>query len=532
MPYDSNSKLPAYVQKLPENKQSQWRSVFNGCLEDGKEEGACFRLANGVVKKEVSDDVWSAISADALAAKEVADDEAVALAAKSYQYVESWDYEQRKISQEEAGYSAVGSTNSRACSNCFFFVSPARCTVVQGEIAPNGLSKQWRAVPTYEPVPVPVVIMDKEAKPQVVLDTKQPGVMTKAEDALRELLGLRPSKRSGNGFTVIKQADGNLRWYARYSNAWEDRDKEIVTSEAHKEYIQWVDSEQGVKPELWLWHTPGTRFGTTDWMDFSDGFAHASGLIDADKHDVVSKLSASGKEWGVSHGFLLAQDGKYITKYRTFEISVLPRERAAAWGTNFNVLGRLEDMAITKDKRDTLVGLLGEDTVAAIESSTKSATDQIAALGVEYKASEEAATDAATKAAATDNEAIVALGAQLGELATTVQQLTGIVHAQNTTIKELKKTDDDKVSDEFLARVAKAFNQNGSTVQRPTESTDNVVQPTSAASKEVATKESSAGATDYLGFMLQEAMFGGNKPQTAVPNGAGVPSTETAVAAQ
>jgi hypothetical protein len=52
MPYDKVSDLPAYVQKLPDNRKRQWMHVVNSCLADGGSDARCFAMANGVVKKK------------------------------------------------------------------------------------------------------------------------------------------------------------------------------------------------------------------------------------------------------------------------------------------------------------------------------------------------------------------------------------------------------------------------------------------------------------------------------------------------
>ena len=60
MPYSSVSDLPSSIKKLPDKKQRQWLSVFNGAYKRAKEDGksakdaesSAFAQANGVVKKK------------------------------------------------------------------------------------------------------------------------------------------------------------------------------------------------------------------------------------------------------------------------------------------------------------------------------------------------------------------------------------------------------------------------------------------------------------------------------------------------
>jgi hypothetical protein len=580
VPYASNAELPAYVKKLPEGKQSQWRSIFNSCVKDGGDESRCFRMANGVVKRKETE--WE------LGEEPVESDQTELDAAeKNYQYVESYEYESRKLPQDQAGYNPVGGDNNKACSNCMFFVSPARCTVVSGEIAPNGLSEQWRATPEYKPAPVPVIVVGdewlneeklartemsassfayidsnggrhlpihdaahvrnalarfnqtkfesadakKRARAKIMAAAKRFGIETGgSKSVLGRLAELftsgtpdpapaeegvtAPSLPETQGvFGVVKQTDGKLRWFARYSNAWEDRDQEILTEAAHKDYIEWA-YETGTFPELWLWHTGGTRFGEADWLDFSDGFAHASGLIDNGKESVVESISA--KDVGVSHGFLSLQQGKYVSRYRTYEISVLPREWAAVETSGFNVLDATKEsevMAFTEERRKWLVEALGEDAVGKLEKSTESMATQLKELGVEYKEAEEA-----KKAdAEASSEGYKALAEQVASLTTVVGQLAGVVTEQKKQLDGVQKSDDEKIEDAFLARVAKAFGQNGG-VTRPTEDTKNIDGAAAAPAGAEQTDFFSSMIAEQLGYATKNAGTAVGTPAMASVN--------------
>lgn len=51
MPYSKNSELPKGAKKLPSYKQHVFRSTFNSCHADGKDEGYCFRVAYSAANK-------------------------------------------------------------------------------------------------------------------------------------------------------------------------------------------------------------------------------------------------------------------------------------------------------------------------------------------------------------------------------------------------------------------------------------------------------------------------------------------------
>lgn len=470
------------VEKLPAPQRQQWMWIASKALEDGKPGDEAIRAANAVVKK-----AYDAFEVEA------DDDAFTAAAAKDYQYVESYEYESRKVSQEEADYNPSGGTINKACSSCFFFVSPARCTVVAGTIAPNGLSNQWRAVPVYTLTPIPVVVVDLQSvkagaatEPEVLIDQTvqltKPSLLDKAASWLTGVKRGLPDTATGTGFRVVKQADGSLRWFSRYSNSWKDNDHEIITQAAHKEYVEWASTKEAY-PELWLWHTAGTRFGQADWLDFSDGFACASGTIDDTPQAKAAVEFLSNQELGVSHGFLQVKEGNLITKYRTFEISPLPLKRAAVWTTNFGIIGKETEMGFTKEKREFLVGALGESAVAKLEGDTAASVKQLKDLGIEFKSLEQpdapaappAATEAPPAATAAVNDAgYKALAGLVADAVGAVTSLAGQVAELKASVTAVKATDDDKIADAFVAKVLAAANA------RPSESADNLTNKEAA----------------------------------------------------
>ena len=528
--------VPAHVKKLSDKNRRRWAHIANGCLEDGKDEGVCIRMANGVVAK----DKEVAPLFEDLDASLVASAEEVEVAEKSYQYVDSWEYESRLATPEQAGYSAAGGQTGKACSNCFNFISPARCAVVRGEIAPNGLSNLWRALPVRseadDAIPVRIVDFAGVTKASYSLDAlqdklpvkagafKEPSVFTKVARSFADAVGIK-HRGPTHGLLITKEASGRLRWYTRYSNAWEDKDGELLTEAAHKEYADWVN-ESKVYPELWLWHTKGTRFGQADWVDFADGFAHATGLIDDTPEALrVVEFLATQKDLGVSHGFLSVQKGKYVSKYRTFEISPLPATRAAAWATDFTVLEKETNMPFTAERRKWLVEAYGEDAVVAMEASNKSAGEHLKQLGFEYKeAGDPAAGEAApnTDALADLGVGLKAIGQQVATLTGQVEQVIRAVAAVNTKAEKASTSLDEAVEKALTPRVSAALANAG---HKPTAGDANVVG-------EEKLKELGAPAAsedDFLATLLKEQM--GPILGTAAAVGAAVgPGTPAAAA--
>lgn len=188
-----------------------------------------------------------------------------------------------------------------------------------------------------------------------------------------------------SGFFVQKDLSGNWRWFGWVTNNFIDREEEILVDSAHKEFSAFLDENPDEAPELWSWHTPGTaRKFRADWWDYADGFFVYSGPLTEEEAKQYQALE--GKDIGMSHGFyVLKRIGKYILKYRTFEVSDLPREVAANPYTQFNVERIEEEKMFTERKRAYLVEQFGEEKVAQLEAETEDRAKVLQDMGVTQK---------------------------------------------------------------------------------------------------------------------------------------------------
>ncbi len=148
----SDPNLPSNVQDLSLEKRQQWVGAWNGrfkqCRDDGRTvkdcEGSAFAVANAAIKAALPPD-----EGDAFAAK--------------CSYEQSYWFE--KIGQDEAAYDPIGSTDTKACANCRWFINPNNCAIVDNwprPITPNGLSNRWEETVedrVFEPDPIPVIIV-------------------------------------------------------------------------------------------------------------------------------------------------------------------------------------------------------------------------------------------------------------------------------------------------------------------------------------------------------------------------------------
>lgn len=198
-------------------------------------------------------------------------------------------------------------------------------------------------------------------------------------------------------FASFKDAKGDWRWMATWSNNFYDRDGEVFTDAAHKEYEAYVDRTHDY-PELQLWHIPGSKCGKADMIAYDDGMMLATGTWDEDKADIAAAFARESKDLGVSHGYTYApQDvvrGAY-QHYRTFEISPLPGKKAANIGTNFAAFAAKEEAPmVTDEKRAWLVEKLGPERAKAIEENHLRMKKDLSDRGISFKEFVEAVGDA------------------------------------------------------------------------------------------------------------------------------------------
>jgi hypothetical protein len=274
-------------------------------------------------------------------------------------------------------------------------------------------------------------------------------------------------KDKGTGLTRVTMT---------YSNMFRDRHKEILISEAHKEYEAWVDATKQY-PVFRLWHLKGTEWGQVDGIAYDDsGFIIATGLCYPGCEFIAERLAEL--DTGASHGFVYAQRGNDVIKYRTYEVSPLPYKAAAnIWHSGVAV------MAMTKEKRDWLIGELGlkPEFVDQLEASNKAQAELLEG-NVDHKDAEgstggagaEGTGEAGVEGAAGAGDgtpAIAAEGAEgladlfaaalkpFGDRLAAIEASIGEVKEKQVSMSEqltaAEKSMDDRVADKFRAAVDK-----------------------------------------------------------------------------
>jgi hypothetical protein len=194
---------------------------------------------------------------------------------------------------------------------------------------------------------------------------------------------------AGTVGAVFKQADGRYRWALFSSNAFEDSDREIVSTKALEDDVRHSDAAQQYGPLLW-WHVPGAELGRCDFRAVHGHTLVESGLFHL--AEVGQKIKESQPHLKASLGFyhpLSEPDGDgSFNVIRTFERSLLPADKAANQLTALPVITRKES-SMEEKKLNALKELLGDDLTAQVvkkaDEQEKSAKD----AGVRFKEQEE-----------------------------------------------------------------------------------------------------------------------------------------------
>ena len=263
-----------------------------------------------------------------------------------------------------------------------------------------------------------------------------------------------------NGLMIWKEGD-RYRWVSIYTNKFRDEDypPEILAEAAHEEFVKEVEAGTHTYPELWHWHTPGTRYGVADLLHFDKdtGFMVASGWIDSG-HEKEAEAIMALDDIKTSHGMpeeFIKRDDKdktIITNYVSREISDLPERYAANQLTGFSILKEVEEKMIPEEKKDYFrkVGM-SDEAIAALEVDMGAKAKE--AEGLEFKEADEVVEPTETPAVVEEPgvEEVAPAYATREEVATaigeTVQPISDAVTAIAASIGELKKSDETKIAE-------------------------------------------------------------------------------------
>lgn len=287
--------------------------------------------------------------------------------------------------------------------------------------------------------------------------------------AAAKKMGIGQTK--ANSIVVVKNSGENqveypYRWVGIYSNNFQDREGEIITKEAHEQFVGWLNDEvfgtekANLAPEFRIWHVKGTaRKALVDAAEIMNDFVVVSGPLTEKEAQGLMRVAAK-EEVGMSHGFVALKrdpnNKNIITKYRSHEVSDLPVSRAANIWTNLFSFSLKE--AGMNQKLDYLKDQLGEERYTALMADTENQKAILEALDVpskELETEETPAEDVETKdepeadaeVSVEEKYQLDKLEPYLEKLETAVKALSAVVEQQEAKIKALQADEEDHVAD-------------------------------------------------------------------------------------
>lgn len=303
-------------------------------------------------------------------------------------------------------------------------------------------------------------------------------------------------KRPESKSILVKQAD-DLWFIGFWSNNAIDRDEEIITEAAHKEYHAWLN-ETGYKLPIVAMHQPQLpsmyhlllfslvetgdlsikdyekimhKFYAPYTLAYADmvidfgGVEFVMGRVVPEKRHIAEKMMLDDVDLGMSHGFrVLRKDGKLIERYRSFELSILPSELAANQITVGYFTGKnMMDEKLTKEQEEWLNKRFGEDAAeegkAAIEDVRRVLKEAFAAkqlvLPQEIEETDPSETYEEWRNKLFEDLDVESLQSTLKAQAEALQGLLTQAKALEEKTTELERDEDDRLDE----KIAVAFNR-------------------------------------------------------------------------
>lgn len=189
---------------------------------------------------------------------------------------------------------------------------------------------------------------------------------------------------------VFKQADGRHRWILLSSNAYQDRDGEIVSQAAQEADTERMTATKQYGP-LRLWHMgypdkatkdpgPGVDIGDCDYSAMIGRTRVESGTFRDER--IAAAIKGRADQWAGSLGFFHPidqpdRDGAFSDVW-TFERSLLPVGRQSAYFAPLAAIIKENDMTTKEEKLKELTTLLGDQALADAVIKQVGATEKAA----------------------------------------------------------------------------------------------------------------------------------------------------------
>jgi ubiquinone biosynthesis protein UbiJ len=186
-----------------------------------------------------------------------------------------------------------------------------------------------------------------------------------------------------SAFKVFRDKAGDLRWLSYSSNAFEDLDKELFTTDALKEAVAYGD-KTGERGPLLIYHVPSAVIGQCDYQAVIGRILVESGTFDDTPlgKKATEYFETTDREHQVSVGFKYnpgdEKDGVFDWLV-VVERSTTPYGKAANPWTEFRITGG--KAAMDKEKEAELKRILGDDLAKSVidqaEDKTKELEDKV-----------------------------------------------------------------------------------------------------------------------------------------------------------
>lgn len=177
-------------------------------------------------------------------------------------------------------------------------------------------------------------------------------------------------------FNVIKQADGSYRWLSFSSNGFEDKEREIVSTDALKSSVALADAGLLDRGPLRIFHIKNADVGRCDFQAVEGRFLIESGTWDDTPlaQAMLEYVKSADEKLGVSVGFSFPDthfDGKVYKTAQIFERSLLPLE----WAANpYTTIEAIKEVTVDEQKvaflRKSLPGELVDQVIGHANKAT------------------------------------------------------------------------------------------------------------------------------------------------------------------
>lgn len=218
---------------------------------------------------------------------------------------------------------------------------------------------------------------------------ESPLEMWLAGDGLKTLEGLETAA------FALKGGDGRVWWIQFTTNAFQDREREIFTTQSLADYVA-RHRGQARKGEFWYRHVSGSKFADVAWQAMSGRFLAQAGPfgdtpVGTAFKEFFTKYPYGHPEiaphgWGTSHGYHYDAKDREDGVYEWFEIkesSVLPAHVAS---NPWNPMPVLLEGKMNEQEAKELEIIGGQKLVDLVRQLGEQRTKDLEEEGVAYKA--------------------------------------------------------------------------------------------------------------------------------------------------